>query len=507
MSFKPFRIFPPHATDFYKTGHIRQYPPNTTQVYSNFTCRGDKYAEMLPGFDHRMVFFGLQGVCQWLLGAAWNEEFFHRPLAYVLERYKRRMDLALGVDAVATDHIEALHRLGYLPIRIKALPEGSRVDVRVPLWTITNTLPGFAWVTNYLETQLSNECWKSIVNATRAYEFRRLLDEYADKTGSNKDFCLWQGHDFSMRGMSGSQDAATSGAAWLTSFYGTDTIPALDYLDDYYYGHMTPLGGSIPATEHSVMCMGGKDAELDTIRRLITVDYPKGPISIVADTWDFWRVITEHATTLREVIINREKAHPGSKVVWRPDSGDPIKIICGDPEVVDDHPAHRGAAMCLCQTFGYTRTKTGHYTVDKSTGLVYGDSINLYRAPRMLAGLEEKKFASQNIVLGVGSYTLQYATRDTLGIAVKATFGVVDGQDVEIEKDPITDDGMKKSARGLLRVEQQLGHFELYERQTREGEGRGLLRTIFEDSRMPLLETIADIRTRLHPKGRWTGAN
>ena len=136
---------------------------------------------MLPDFDHRVVFFGLQGLAQWLLVDAWNEEFFHKPKAEVVAAYKRRMDLSLGEGAVDVGHVAALHDLGYLPLRIKALPEGSRVDMRVPLLTVVNTHPDFYWVTNYVETQLSAELWKSITSATIAYEYRRLFARYAER--------------------------------------------------------------------------------------------------------------------------------------------------------------------------------------------------------------------------------------------------------------------------------------------------------------------------------------
>lgn len=219
-------IFPPHATDFYKTGHYRMYPKGTQEIYSNFTCRSDKWANVLDDFDHKVVFFGLQGICQWLLIDLWNREFFSKPKDEVIARYERRMNAALGEDAVSSENFAALHDLGYLPVRIKALPEGSRVDIRVPLWTITNTLPEFYWLTNYLETQLSSESWKMITSATVAYEYRRLLDRYAGWTGAPKEFVPFQGHDFSMRGMAGVWDATQSGAAHLLSFMGTDTVSA-----------------------------------------------------------------------------------------------------------------------------------------------------------------------------------------------------------------------------------------------------------------------------------------
>ncbi len=486
-----------NATDFYKTGHIKQYPEGTEMVYSNFTCRSTKWAQVLPDYDHKVVFFGLQGVCQWLLRDLWNDTFFNQPKKKVVDDYRNRMDKALGPGSVSTDHISDLHDLGYLPVLIKALPEGSRVDVRVPMWTIRNTVSRFFWVTNYLETQLSSECWKPCTEATTAYEFNRLINKYAKLTGASKEFVPWQGHDFSFRGMSGIHDAAQSGAAHLLSFTGTDTISAIDYLEEYYSGGETFVGGSVPATEHSVMCMGGEDDELGTFKRLITEVYPHGIVSIVSDTWDFWQVLTKYTSILKNEILNRG---PGSKVVFRPDSGDPVKIICGDPEAPDGSPQYKGAVQCLWDIFGGLYTREGLRTLNSAVGLIYGDSINLDRAQRIFAGLAAKGFASDNLVYGIGSFTYQAVTRDSYGTAIKATFGKVNGVWKEISKNPKTDDGIKKSACGLVRVEKEGDKFVLYDRQTWEEEERGELKPMFCDSQMLRHETVAEIRNRLHPK-------
>ena len=244
-----------HATDFYKTNHIFQYPENTTFVLSNMTPRSDRWATVLPDFDHKVINFGAQGVAKWLLRDLWNDTFFNQPKEKVVRQYKRRMDNSLGKGVVTIDHIAALHDLGYLPVSLWELPEGARVDIRVPLWIIYNTLPEFYWVTNYLETQLSSELWKPLTTATVAHEFRRLIDHYNEKTGGVTEFVPWQGHGFEARGMSGVHDSAVNGAAHLLSFTGTDTILGIDYLEDYYNADSDNIliGGSVPATEHSVM--------------------------------------------------------------------------------------------------------------------------------------------------------------------------------------------------------------------------------------------------------------
>lgn len=484
-------IFAPHATDFYKTGHIRQYPKGTEYVYSNFTCRSDKWANTLPDFDHKVVFFGLQGVCQWLLIEAWNQSFFSQPKDEVLARYKRRMDTSLGPDAVDMSHLGELHDLGYLPILIKALPEGSRVNIRVPLFTVVNTNPRFYWLTNYLETQLSAELWKPITSATTAFEYRRLLLQYAKKTGADPAFVDFQGHDFSMRGMSGISDATANGAAHLLSFKGTDTISAIDYLEEYY-PFSGFIGGSVPATEHSVMCMGGEDDEIETFRRLIKDVYPDGIVSIVSDTWDFWKVLTEFTVTLKDEILSRE-----GKVVFRPDSGDPVKIIVGDPEAPEGSPAYKGAVQCLWDVFGGTSTWKGYKTLNSHVGLIYGDSISLERAQQILSGLEAKGFSSDNIVFGIGSYTYNFVTRDTFGTAIKATHGIVNGVNRELAKDPKTDSGVKKSAKGYLRIEKVGNDFVLSDSQTELAEKAGLLEPVFLDGKLIRKQSLQNIRTLL----------
>lgn len=492
------KINPLNAIDFYKADHRRQYPTNTEYVYANFTPRSSRLANMLPDFDDKIVFFGLQGFLQHFLIETWNEGFFNRDKATVVNAYKRRMDASLGEGAVPVDHIEALHDLGYLPLKIKALPEGSRVNMRVPVLTVINTLPEFFWLTNYIETVLSAELWKSSTTATIAFEYKRLLKKYAVKTGVAIDQVAIQGHDFSSRGMSGIYDAAQSGVGHLTSFIGTDAVTAIDYAEQYYQASGV-VGVSVPATEHSVMCMGSEDNELDTFRRLICDLYPSGIVSIVSDTWDFWRVITEFSVELKDEILNRTPNTLGlAKVVFRPDSGDPVKIICGDPEADVDSPAYKGAVQLLWEIFGGTKTSQGYKVLNERVGLIYGDSITLQRAQAILEGLDAKGFASNNLVFGIGSYTYNYMTRDTFGFAVKATWGQVNGVGRELFKDPITDNGTKKSAQGLLRVEKSDQGYVLFDRQNQQQENQGELKTVFENGQLVLTTTLQEIRQRLN---------
>lgn len=488
-------IDPLTMIDFYKADHRRQYPEGTTFVYSNFTPRSTRLAPKIEGVNDKVVFFGLQYLMIWFLQGVFFENFFNVPRDVAIRRYRRRMDTSLGAGAIPTEHIEMLHQLGYLPILIRALPEGTAVPEKVPVLTIENTRPDFFWLTNYLETVLSCMLWKMCTSATTAYKYKQLLNAWAWLTGGPLDFVKFQAHDFSFRGMGGVHDACMSGAAHLTSFVGTDTVGAIDFIENYYLGNAEKelIGCSVPATEHSVMCMSGKDGEFETFKRLITEVYPKGIVSIVSDSFDFWQVITDFLPRLRNEIMARD-----GKLVIRPDSGDPIKIICGDPGAAFRSPEYYGAVQCLWATFGGKVNAKGYRELDSHIGLIYGDSITIARAQVIAAGLAENGFASTNVVLGVGSYTYTHVTRDTLGFAMKATVGIVNGETRLIIKDPKTDTGMKKSAKGFLSVMfDEKGELYLKDEATPIEMAKSLLTPVFKDGKVLRFQSIAEIRHRI----------
>lgn len=485
-------------TDFYKIGHPFQYPEGTTLVYSNLTPRKSRIKDV----DY-VVFFGLQYFIKEYLIDYFQKNFFGVPKYIVIENYKRRIKTSLGGDLPHYNHIEKLHDLGYLPIRIKALPEGAKVPIRVPVLTIVNTHPDFYWLTNFLETIMSCTLWQACTSATLAHHYRQIFEEFATVTGANKEFIQWQGHDFSFRGMSSFESAILSGMAHLLSFTGTDTIPAIDALQRYYNANCESelIGGSVPATEHAVMCSGEKDGELETFERLITKVYPTGIISIVSDTWDLWKVLTEYLPKLKETILARD-----GKVVIRPDSGDPADIICGNLKKSIKNPdeicIHKGVVELLWDTFGGTVNEKGFKELDPHIGAIYGDSISPEVAIDILERLAAKGFASSNIVFGIGSYTYQHNTRDTQGWAIKATYieirkseYVKEGRD--IFKDPITDDGTKKSARGLLAVMKEDNKYLLADRLTWGSEKEGELKTVFEDGKLIKDWTLSEVRANL----------
>lgn len=454
-------------TDGYKVGHGSMYADGTTKVYSNLTPRSDKiYLRNCTKFyDGKLVFVGAQGAVQ-EIKEAWDE-FFAAPCAKVIGKYAQRMAIYLGGEVAATKQLESLHNLGYLPLEIKSISEGTKVPMGVPVMTITNTIDEFFWLTNYLETLLSDLTWKTATNATIAAEYKAICNHYASITGTDDFTVSIQCHDFSMRGMSGPEDAARSGFAHLTSFIGTDSLPAMDYAEDYYSAHPDSLIAiSVPATEHAVATNNilsiekglnhdnntRLDAERIFMKDLITRKFPSGIVSYVSDSFDFWSVLTNILPSIKDSILARKECGlaPG-KLVIRPDSGNPVKIVCGDEEAPVGSPEYKGAVQVLWEIFGGTTTPTGYNMLDSHIGLIYGDSITTKRAEEILCRLEGKGFASGNIVFGVGSYTYQCNTRDTFGFAVKATYSVVNSKPVNIFKDPKTDSG-KKSAKGLLFV-------------------------------------------------------
>lgn len=555
------------VTDGYKLSHGAMYADGTTKVYSNLTPRNDKIyrRNCTPFYDGKLVWVGAQGAVQ-EIKEMWDE-FFASPKEKVVGRFARRMQGYLGGYEPAVKAISELHDVGYLPLVFKSLPEGSKVSFGIPVMTVTNTLPQFYWLTNYLETVISDLTWKVATNATIAAEYKAICKHYAELTGTDDFTVSIQCHDFSMRGMSGPEDAARAGFGHLTQFIGTDTLPAMDYAEDYYDADPNGLTAiSVPATEHAVATSnilyveneildGIKSpenidkrlwAEMEFMKDLITRKFPTGIVSYVADSFDFWAVLTDILPALKDVILAREASHvaPG-KLVIRPDSGDPVKVVCGY-DFIDEADARddlseagyyeviktsegkyhffevdvewgyggecwetgitigaevseaevKGAVELLWETFGGTITDKGYKLLDSHIGLIYGDSITTKRAEEILRRLADKGFASGNVVFGVGSYTYQCNTRDTFGFAVKATYTEVDGEGIAIFKDPKTD-SKKKSAKGLLMVQKDGEDYALVDDVNSLRESSGWLEIIFENGQFVKRTSLEEIRSRL----------
>ena len=485
-------INPLLLTDFYKTIHHMCYAPGMTKLVSYWTPRMSRKEDM-----DKVVMFGLQPFIKKYLIQYFNENFFQRDKGAVVSEYKRIISKTLGNIAADTKHIEALHDLGYLPIQIKAVAEGTRVNIKTPMIEITNTHEDFAWLVNYLETFMSCNIWQPMTSATIACRYREIVEKYFNLTVENGDVRRACG-DFSMRGFSSVESAELSGAAHLLSFLGTATIPAIAYLEEYYNCNIEEeaVGLGTPSTEHSVMCSYGQD-EFAAYKRLITEVFPSGVLSIVSDTYDYWKVITEILPKLKGEILNRD-----GKIVIRGDSGDPVKIICGDKDAPEGSEEYKGTVELLWDIFGGEVNSKGYKVLNSKIGTIYGDSITVERCEEICKGLMEKGFAVSNCVFGIGSYTYQYNTRDTFGFALKATHAVIEGEERFIFKAPKTDkENFKKSQKGMCYVF-RVGEDILYKDELtikEQAECRdNLLEVVFKDGELVKEFSLSEIRDRLH---------
>lgn len=469
----------------------------------------------MEGSNH-VVFYGLQAFLNELT-QDFQEMFFDRDVEEVVAEYRHGIDGYVDLEVFDDSHIRKLHALGYLPLEIRAVREGTPVPVRVPSLTIENTHSDFPWLVNYLETWLSTAIWHPSTNATTAWRVRRLLDSHALMTSGQTDTVDFQFHDFSFRGLSNWESAATLGSAHLIPFRGSDNVPAKTFIEQNYPGEGNGfIAGSVVATEHSIQVLGGKSGEEETYRRLIKGN-PTGILSVVSDTYSIWNVVTEILPALKDEIMARD-----GRVVIRPDSGNPSDIVCGldtskgwDETVAHDIREAEGVVELLWEIFGGTVNGQGYKELDPHIGVIYGDSINLDNAKEIMERLERKGFASTNVVLGAGSFLYNGAvgrdsdgnfivtTRDTYNSAVKATWAEVDGKGVDLIKDPITDNGTKKSATGRLAVLPQMdGQLYLVEKATPEQEAQSLLEPVWRDGEFIRTQSFNDVRETLK---RWTG--
>lgn len=485
-------ISPLLLTDFYKTIHHMCYAEGMTKLVSYWTPRMTRKEDM-----NKVVMFGLQPFLKKYLISYFNENFFNRDKDEVVAEYKRIISKTMGSIAADTSNIEALHDLGYLPIQIKAVKEGTRVNIKTPMIEITNTQVDFAWLVNYLETFMSCNIWQPMTSATIGYRYREIVKKYFDLTVENGDIKRACG-DFSMRGFSSLESAQISGAAHLLSFVGTATISSIAYLEEFYNCNVEEeiVGLGTPSTEHSVMCSYGND-EFYAYKRLITEVFPSGTLSIVSDTYDYWNVITNILPRLKEDILNRD-----GKIVIRGDSGDPVKIICGDKNEEVGTPTYKGTVELLWDIFGGEINSKGYKVLNSKIGTIYGDSITVERCEEICKGLMEKGFAISNCVFGIGSYTYQYNTRDTFGFALKATHAVINGEERFIFKDPITDTGnFKKSQKGMCYVYKD-GEDILYKDELTIKEQEelcdNLLETVFSDGKLIKDYSLSEIRKDLY---------
>jgi nicotinamide phosphoribosyltransferase len=397
-------------TDSYKVSMFKQYPAGTTGVYSYIESRGGRY--------DRTVFFGLQ---------AFIKEYLLSPIS------QADIDIA---DEILTAHGEPFNRAGwqyildkhrgYLPVVIRAVPEGTVVPVRNVLATIENTDPECFWLTTWLETALLRAVWYGTTVATQSYTIKQVILDFLERTGdpSTIDFKL---HDFGARGVSSLESAGIGSAAHLVNFMGTDTISGVLFAREYYNAGIA--GFSIPAAEHSTITSWGRDGEVDAYRNMLNNFASPGSIlAVVSDSYDIYNAVENlWGGELRQQVIDS-----GATVVIRPDSGDPVEV-------------NRKLIEILGSKFGYTTNSKG-FKVLNNVRLIQGDGINELTVRTILGAFMAMGWSADNIAFGMGGALLQIVDRDTQRFAMKASSAEINGKWIDVQKDPITDAGKKSKA-------------------------------------------------------------
>ena len=502
--FKPNSLF---YSDGYKVGHRAMLAPGTLQLMGNWIPRSTKHS---PGGISKIVSFGQQLTVKWLHDE-FTENFFNQPRE-VATQFGVDMSLYLGLP-YDSSHFGQLHDLGYLPIRIKSLPEGIETPANVPHMTFINTVDGFAWLTLYLETIISSLAWKPATSATIALQYRRNLVKWIAKTDPTNMWLIdYLAHDFSARGLS-PWDMLSSGLGHATSFRGSDTLIVIPGARYFYNEASAQVAiNSVNAAEHSVattkiFTVGEQQMISDWLDL-----FPTGIFSLISDTFDLFELITKYLPNLKEKIMHRD-----GKLVIRPDSGNPVDIVCGlegkegytlierdgkprlrniDTGVSNEvsEAEVKGVIELLWDIFGGTVNEQGYKVLDPHIGAIYGDSITIGRQEEIYERLAEKGFACTNIVLGVGSYTYQMNTRDTFGFAAKGCWFRTADHEYNIYKDPKTDDGTKISRKGRLCVLEDLT---VLTECTAEQEAGGILQVIYSNGVFYNQTTLTQVRERI----------
>lgn len=479
--------------DFYKAVHAEMLPKGITKSVSYFTPRLSR-VEMWD----KVVHFGLQGFIQTYLIDYFNEYFFNRDFDEVIGEYKRIMDHSLGADAYRIQKIEELHKLGYLPVELFGLPEGARVPMGVPMFGITNTHPDFAWLPQSLESLISAESWHAMLAATVGKTYREIVDEYYEKTCDDSAVRARALGNFDFRGQESVHSAMKAGAGWCLSFLNTATVPTIPYLEHNYDANVEAedVAFGAPSTEHSVMCSNyAVDGdEITLLRRLLTEIYPTTSFTAVLDSYDYWNVVENILPQLKKEIME----HEGTLLV-RGDSGDCVDVVT---ETV----------FKLWDIFGGTINSKGYKVLDPHVKAIYGDSITIQRCQKIYEILEERGFASSNVALGVGSFSMQCVeengelkpfTRDTFSSAIKATYCEIDGEPTQIFKNP-KDGGFKKSQKGCVRVRvNEDGDYyavDGYSWAEVSEDSENVLESLFVDGVFVKRQSLSEIRNILHEK-------
>lgn len=452
-------------TDSYKSSHWLQYPPKTELVHSYLESRGSE-----RDWEHT-VFFGLQ---------------------YVLKRYfleKFTQEMVEQAREVITAHGLPFNYQGWsslikkhggkMPLRVRAVPEGSVVPLRNVMLTVENTDAEFYWLTSWFETQLMR-IWYPCTVATQSWHIKRDVYKFLQETADDADAEIaFKVHDFGSRGVSSQETAAIGGAAHLVNFMGTDTMSALLIHREFYNSQMA--GFSIPAAEHSTITSWGRENEVEAYRNMLKqFAKPNSLVAVVSDSWNIYEAVEKiWGEQLKQEVIDS-----GATVVIRPDSGEPIEVVSR-------------VAHILGEKFGTTTNSKG-FKVLKNVRIIQGDGVNEQSIHAILERLKSEGFSASNIAFGIGGALLQKIDRDTLKFAYKCSAIVADRKLIEVYKQPITDSG-KNSKKGRLDlIKNENGEYKtvkLDSADQRKAEN-SQMRTIFENGEMLVDDNLDDIRNR-----------
>lgn len=519
-----FFLNPAMACDYYKVGHPFMQPPGMKTVYATWTARSNKYHEWCP----KTVIFGHQyTIREWFIDFFENN-FFSQDIEKLEFEFNQMMKTSFNERYKNFSKFKQLHKLGYLPIAIYGVPEGTLLPVGIPDHVIFNTHEDFAWLPQYLEDIWSANNWMPSTSATTAYYRRKMIEPYAEKTSTVPNLAMHMCGDFSLRGHSHLYAGAISGAAHLVAFDRTATVGANVLLKEYYSDSET-AGMGTPSLEHSVVEQGiawfknriitgdipnyikpylttatlkenweiNLLAEMCFILYLITEVQPTGMMTYVSDTYDYWGVVTKILPVIKSAILNRDGCFS-----VRPDSGNPVYIICGDPYFPDkDAPEAKGTLRILKEIFGTTMNEKGFRVLPNQIRMIYGDAITPKITEEVCTWCCNEGFSIENLAFGIGAYTYQYVTRDTRGYAIKATDCIhKDFGELPIYKQPKTDPG-KKSPKGCVAVLKtpqdyvMIDGLTLYESLNFPG---NVMVKKFEDGEMFNTESLSTIRERLN---------
>jgi len=403
-------------TDSYKISHWLQYPPDTKQVSAYIESRGGRF--------NRTVFFGLQ-------------MFLKEYMMY--DKFLKADDIIEAEDFLSA-HGEPFNKkgfidlmaLGYWPVLIQAVPEGTIVPTGNVLVQITNTHPDFFWLPSFLETALLRGVWYPTTVCTLSWMIRQMIQEYMNLTSCGKSVIEFKLHDFGARGASSFETASIGGCAHLVNFMGTDTMAGILYAKKFYGEEMA--GFSIPAAEHStITSWGGREGEIDSFKNMLNQFAKPGKlVAVVSDSYDIMHAINElWGKKLKKKIIDS-----GATLVVRPDSGNPVTIV-------------RDVIKALMNSFGYETNAKGYDVLPDCVRVIQGDGVEYDSIKDILVEMTNCKLSTDNIAFGMGGALLQNLNRDFLKFAMKTSAILINDQWIDVYKDPITDHG-KKSKKGKL---------------------------------------------------------